>query len=280
MSLAVLPQKQRVALVLQYLGNRFHGWQRQPQQRTVQAELEQAIEAVVQHPVVAHAAGRTDTGVHAAAQVVHFDVVSPIPAPRWAAVLNSRLPEDMLVRASVGVGTDWHARFSASWRRYRYTLYTDRYPNLFLRPFVWHYYQTPLAVDQMQAALQPLVGYHHLAAFQRAGSSRPHAWVEVQAVGCHRRDQFVEIEVQASGFLYGMMRLLVGLLVQVGEGSRSLAEFRDIWINQRRELVKHSAPAQGLCLLQVGYPDPPFPPEAWQETQPLFCFPHRWEQAS
>lgn len=285
MSLSTLPEtlrpeKQRVALVVQYLGTCFHGWQRQPRQRTVQAELEQVISRLVNHSVVVHAAGRTDSGVHAAAQIVHFDVHSPIPAHRWSNVLNSRLPNDILIRASVGVSDHWHARFSACWRRYRYTLYTDRYPNLFLRPYVWHYYQSVLEVDRIQAALQPLLGYHHLAAFQRAGSSRPHAWVEVQEVLCHRRGPFVEIEVQASGFLYGMMRLLVGMLVQVGERSRSVDSFTDIWSNQRRELVKHSAPAQGLCLLRVGYPDPLFPYDAWFDTQPTFIFSESLEKAS
>ena len=269
--LALPPQ--RIALVLQYQGTQFHGWQRQPNQRTIQATLEDTIAAIVDHPVILHGAGRTDAGVHAAAQVAHFEVRSPIPAQRWATVLNARLPPDLLVRASAEVNDRWHARFSAVWRRYRYTLYTDPLPNLFLRPYVWHYYRSPLAVETMQAALNPLLGFHNLEAFERAGSSRPHAWLEVQEVLCRRRcPAFLEIEVQASGFLYGMMRLLVGLLVQVGEGSRTLESFTEIWQNQRREDVKHSAPAAGLCLLRVGYPEFPFPPDVWFETQPLFSF--------
>lgn len=270
--MAALPV-QRIALVVQYLGTHFCGWQSQPQQRTVQGEMETTIAAIVGQPVTVHAAGRTDSGVHAAAQVVHFDVQSPIPPQRWMSVLNSRLPPDVVVRASAAVPDTWHARFSASWRRYRYTLYTDPCPNLFLRPYVWHYYHQPLDASTMLAALRPLLGYHHLAAFQRSGSSRPHAWVEVHEVQCQRRDRLIEIEVQASGFLYGMMRLLVGLLVQVGEGSRSPKDFTQIWMDQRRDLVKHSAPAQGLCLTCVGYPQPPFPPAAWREAQPLYRFP-------
>jgi tRNA pseudouridine38-40 synthase len=259
---------QRVALVIQYTGTNFHGWQRQPNQRTVQEEIETAISIVLKRPVTLHAAGRTDAGVHAAAQVAHFDAEGPIPAHRWADVLNSRLAKDILIRASAKVAPTWHARFSASWRRYRYTLYTDPIPNLFVRPFAWHCYQAPVDESKIQAALTPLIGRHHLAAFHRAGSARPHSWVDVQAAECQRSGPLVYIEVQASGFLYGMMRLLVGLLVQVGRGERAIDSFTDIWVNERRDVVKYAAPACGLCLLRVGYQDFPFPRDVWYDTQP------------
>ncbi|MBD2020363.1 tRNA pseudouridine(38-40) synthase TruA [Leptolyngbya sp. FACHB-36] len=269
---ALLPI-QRVALVIQYLGTHFHGWQRQLNHRTVQEEIETAIEAIVGHPIRIHAAGRTDSGVHAAAQVAHFDIASRIPAHRWADILNARLPQDILIRASAAVGSTWHARFSALWRRYRYTLYTDSRPNLFVRPFSWHYYYEPLDAALIQEALNPLVGRHHLAAFHRAGSRRPHSWVEVQVAECQRRGSFLQIEVQASGFLYGMMRLLVGLLVQVGCGARSPLSFTELWTAQRRDDVRYAAPPQGLCLLRVGYPEFPFPIDAWFDTQPLLVLP-------
>lgn len=262
--------RQRVALVIQYLGTHFHGWQRQPNQRTVQEELETALSQFLKRPVTLHGAGRTDAGVHAAAQVAHFDQTSLIPPSRWATILNSRLPEDILVRGSAPVARDWHARFSALWRRYRYTLYTDKRPNLFVRPLSWHYYHAPLQESLMQAALQPLIGKHHLAAFHRSQSSRRHSWVEVQAAECYRQGPFLHLEIQANGFLYGMVRLLVGLLVEVGSGKRSLDSFQDIWVNQRREVVKYAAPAKGLCLLRVGYRDFPFPANLWFDSQPKF----------
>jgi tRNA pseudouridine38-40 synthase len=272
MNPAVLPT-QRVALVIQYLGTRFHGWQYQSNHRTVQEEIERALTSVIGSAVRIHGAGRTDSGVHAAAQVAHFDAPARIPAHRWADILNSRLPEDILIRGSAVVDSSWHARFSAIWRRYRYTLYTDPVPNLFVRPFSWHYYYQPLNEDLIQEALSPLVGRYHLAAFHRAGSSRPHSWVDVQAAECQRRGSLVSIEVQASGFLYGMMRLLVGMLVQVGRGVRSPLSFTEIWQEERREQVKYAAPPQGLCLLRVGYPEFPFVPEVWFDTQPLFVLP-------
>ena len=265
----------RVALVIQYLGTHFHGWQRQPQQRTVQEEIELALKSVMGRPVTLHGAGRTDAGVHAAAQVAHFDATGSIPAKRWAAILNSHLPEDILIRASDAVDNRWHARFCASCRRYRYTLYTDPQPNLFVKPFSWHYYYDPLDPSLIQAAMNPLIGHHHLAAFHRAGSKRSHSWVEVQAAECYRQGPFIHIEIQADGFLYGMVRLLVGLLVQVGRGQRSPDSFTELWTQQRREEVKYAAPAQGLCLLRVGYPEFPFSPEVWFDTLPKFVLPER-----
>ena len=266
-------ESQRVALVIQYLGTDFHGWQRQLKQRTVQEEIEGAIASMTGYPVVLHGAGRTDAGVHAAAQIAHFDAPVHIPAHRWAAILNGRLPQDVMIRASAAVGETWHARFSALWRRYRYTIYTESCPNLFVRSVAWHYYLSPLNESLMQKALEPLVGRHHLAAFHRAGSKRPHSWVDVQAAECVRRGALIEIELQASGFLYGMVRLLVGMLVEVGSGIRSPQEFTEIWQQQRRDLVKYAAPPQGLCLLRVGYPDFPVSPDLWFDTQPRLLLP-------
>jgi tRNA pseudouridine38-40 synthase len=263
---------QRVALVIQYIGTNFHGWQRQPQHRSVQAEIEDAIALFLGYPVTIHGAGRTDSGVHAAAQVAHFDVTSVVPPQKWATILNSRLPKDILIKASAAVDSNWHARFSAAYRRYRYSLYTEDKPNLFVRSSCWHYYLAPLDETLIQTALKPLIGKHHLAAFRRANSKRVHSWVEIQAAECYREGAFIHIEIQADGFLYGMVRLLVGMLVEVGSGSRAIANFTQLWKEQRREDVRYAAPAHGLCLLRVGYPDFPFPPEIWFDTQPKPVF--------
>lgn len=271
MSSQVAMPNQRIALVFQYLGTHFHGWQRQPNQRTVQEELEKAVSSVQKRTVGVYAAGRTDTGVHAAAQVAHFDANTTIPPQKWAAVLNNILPEDIVVLGSAEVSFDWHARFSAKWRRYRYTIYTDRQPNLFVRRLAWHYYYAPLDESLIQEALNPLVGDRHLAAFHRAGSQRQHSWVEIQEVECYRNGPFMLVEVQANGFLYGMMRLLVGMLVQVGRGQRSLSDFKEIWTSDAREKVKYAAPPHGLCLLRVGYGESPFAPDVWwHDSMPQF----------
>ena len=267
-----LEKTQRVALVIQYQGTHFHGWQRQPKHRSVQEEIEKAISHITGHHITLYGAGRTDSGVHAAAQVAHFNIASRIPPSKWASILNSYLPQDILVRASASVSDSWHARFSAAYRRYRYTLYNEKRPNLFVRPYSWHYYRSPLDESLITAALQPLIGRHHLAAFHRANSGRKHSWVDVQAAECYRDKGLVHIEIQADGFLYGMVRLLVGMLVQVGSGERTAENLTNIWEQERRDEDRYAAPPQGLCLLRVGYRKFPFPPTIWYDSQPKFNF--------
>lgn len=226
----------------------------------MQGVLEEAIATLDPHrPVRAVAAGRTDRGVHAAAQVVHFDVSGPIPARRWAKALNGRLPSSIRVRASTEVPATWHACFSASHRRYRYTLYNGRSPNLFLAPWTWHRYRYRLDEQSMVAVLDDLLGEHDFTAFQRAGSSRSHARTHLQEVVLERQGDLIVTELQATGFLYGMVRLLMGQLVAVGEGRLDPFEFRRRWRSRARHDVKEAAPPQGLCLLRVGYPEPVFP---------------------
>jgi len=261
----------RIALCLQYDGAAFCGWQRQPRDPSVQETLEAAIEALDPHrPALAVAAGRTDSGVHAAAQVVHFDAAGPIPAGRWAKALNGRLPPTIRVRAAAEVPADWHACHSARYRRYRYTIHNGRAPNLFLAPWSWHRYRIRLDEGAMASALQEMLGHHDFAAFERAGSSRSHSRTTLQEVSLERHGDLVVTELQASGFLYGMVRLLMGQLVALGEGRLSAAELRRRWRTGDRASVKEAAPPQGLCLLRVGYEKEIFPRAAWYDCQPRF----------
>ncbi|WP_254940350.1 tRNA pseudouridine(38-40) synthase TruA [Cyanobium sp. Morenito 9A2] len=260
-----------MALCLQYDGAPYRGWQRQPTGLSVQQVLEEAIACLDPdgHARVS-AAGRTDAGVHAAAQVAHFDCAGPIPAQRWPAALNGRLPPSLRVQAAAAVPSDWHACFSAVSRRYRYTIHNARQPNLFLAPFCWHRYQLRLDEQLMRTSLGRLLGHHDFSAFQRAGSSRSHARTTVQEVSVERQGDLIVTEIQASGFLYGMVRLLMGQLVAVGEGRLSPVEFERRWRERARGEVKEAAPPQGLCLLRVGYPEPVFPKAAWYDCQPRY----------
>jgi tRNA pseudouridine38-40 synthase len=265
------PRLRRIALCLQYDGSCFHGWQRQSQAPSVQAQLEAAIaELDPQRPCRTMAAGRTDTGVHAAGQVVHFDACGPIPAQRWPQALNGRLPASIRVRAAAEQPSEWHACFSASYRRYRYTIYNGRTPNLFLAPWSWHRYHQRLDQDAMAAALGGMLGHHDFSAFQRAGSRRAHARTTLQEVSLERDGDLITAELQASGFLYGMVRLVMGQLVAVGEGRLAPREFEDRWRQRQRAAVREAAPPQGLCLLRVGYPEPIFPTTAWYDCQPRY----------
>ncbi len=271
-------QSRRIALRIQYLGSRFCGWQRQAARRTVQGVLEEAIALRAGHPVALYGAGRTDTGVHAAGQVAHFDTTSGIPPTEWARVLNDCLPEDVVVLASAQVPDFWHARFSARWRRYRYLILNRELPDVFWRLFSWQV-RWPLRVEPMADALHSLLGEHSLEAFRRRGSDRPHSRVHVQEVLCQRLGDLVSIEVQASGFLYRMMRLLVGSLEVVGRGELSPQQFVHLWQHNdwSQMRTRYSAPPQGLCLLDVGYAADPFgrrfphPLPFWALPMQEFC---------
>ena len=261
----------RIALCLQYDGSAYCGWQRQPRDPSVQETLEAALAQLdPQRPATVVAAGRTDSGVHAAGQVVHFDAAGPIPAQRWPAALNGRLPASIRVRAAATVPAGWHACFSARYRRYRYTLYNGRTPNLFLTPWSWQRYQVRLDEALMRRALEGMLGEHDFGAFERAGSARSHSRTTLQEVSLERRGDLIEVELQASGFLYGMVRLVMGQLVAVGEGRLSLDSFERRWRTIARDEVKEAAPPQGLCLLRVGYEEEVFPRAAWYDCQPRY----------
>jgi len=202
--------------------------------------------------------------------VVHFDAVGPIPPLRWPKALNGRLPQTIRVRAARAVSHEWHACFSASFRRYRYTIYNGRLSNLFLAPWSWHRYQVRLDEQAMAQALEALLGEHDFSAFQRAGSRRAHARTNLQEVTLERQGDLIVVELQARGFLYGMVRLIIGQLVAVGEGRLEVEAFVERWRRCARHEVKEAAPPQGLCLLRVGYPEPVFPEAACYDCQPRF----------
>ena len=264
----------RIALVIQYDGSGFSGWQNQKNFTTVQGTLEEKIAELDSiRPVKVIAAGRTDAGVHASGQVVHFDSSGPIPINKWASALNGRLPESIKVLEAVHVQSNWHACYSAKYRRYRYSIFNGSYPNLFLQNISWHKYRFRLDVNLMKHALNDLLGLHDFAAFQKAGSNRSNSLTTVQDVSIFRHGDIVTVEIQASGFLYGMVRLLMGQLVAVGEKRLSLEKFRYRWRKGLRSQVKEAAPPHGLCLIRVGYEEKIFSKEKSFDTFPSFSLP-------
>ena len=264
----------RIALVIQYDGKGFKGWQNQKDSITVQGTLEEKIaELDLSKSVKVIAAGRTDSGVHASGQVVHFDYSGPIPTERWTSALNGRLPLSINVLEAVSVPIEWHACYSAKYRRYRYSIFNGSYPNLFLQKVSWHRYRSKLDVDLMRQALTDLLGLHDFAAFQKAGSNRSNSFTTVQDVSIFRNGDIVTVEIQASGFLYGMVRLLIGQLVAVGEKRLSLEKFKHRWRKGLRSDVKEAAPPHGLCLIRVGYEEKIFSKEKSFDTFPSFSLP-------
>ena len=264
----------RIALVIQYDGSGFSGWQNQKNFITIQGTIEEKIEELDPiRPVKVIAAGRTDSGVHASGQVVHFDSSGPIPIKKWASALNGRLPSSIKVLEAVQVPSDWHACYSAKYRRYRYSIFNGSYPNLFLQNISWHKYRVRLDINLMRDALNDLIGLHDFAAFQKAGSNRINSLTTVQQVSICRDGDIVTAEIQASGFLYGMVRLLMGQLVAVGEKRISLEEFKFRWRKGLRSEVKEAAPPHGLCLIRVGYEEKIFSKEKSFDTFPRFSLP-------
>ena len=259
----------RIALCLQYDGTDFCGWQRQPAGKSIQGTLEKVISNLDPYrPIKAVAAGRTDSGVHAAGQVIHFDCCGPIPPRSWASVINGKLPKTIKVREAVLRPLAWHACHSAIYRRYRYTIYNGRKPNLFLAPWSWHRYRFRLDEALMREALEHLLGFHDFYAFQRLGSKRSHSFTTIQDVQLLRQGDLIVFEIQASGFLYGMVRLLAGQLVALGEHRINLETFEQRWKERRRFEVKESAPACGLCLVRAGYKESIFSQAAWYDSFP------------
>ena len=266
--------KNRIALVIQYDGSSFKGWQNQKDSTTVQGTLEEKIAELSPTKLVkVIAAGRTDSGVHASGQVVHFDYSGPIPIHRWASALNGRLPLSIKVLEAVNVPNDWHACYSAKYRRYRYSIFNGSCPNLFLQNISWHRYRTFLDINLMKQALNDLLGLHDFAAFQKAGSTRSNSLTTVQDVSIFRHGDIVTVEIQATGFLYGMVRLLMGQIVAVGEKRLSLEKFIHRWRRGMRSEVKEAAPPHGLCLIRVGYEEKLFSREKSFDTFPSFSLP-------
>ena len=243
----------RIALTIQYDGTHYSGWQKQNNAITVQEILEKELLKITDHTVNTYAAGRTDSGVHASGQVVHFDIESLIPASSYSHLLNNFLPETIRVLESVEVSYNWHACYSAIYRHYRYVINNSKLPNLFLHNWSWHRYQKNLDVVLMSKALIGMEGEHDFFAFQKSGSTRSNSMTNIKKIELKRINNLISIDIKASGFLYGMVRLIVGQLVLVGENKISPAVFYDRWKNKKKNDVKESAPARGLCFVNAVY---------------------------
>ena len=256
------PQR-NFALVVGYDGTDFRGFQYQPAQRTVQGELETALGRITSVPTRVHGAGRTDSGVHATGQVVNFTLHGTLDAPTLVRALNAVLPEDIAVSAARQVEPAFHARFSADARTYAYAIWNapSRCP---VRRRVACYVRTPLSVDAMAEAMRGLVGTHDFAAFSGSltgyrGSERvgpPSTVRHVSHAEWHRRGSAVILTITANAFLPHMVRNIVGASLFVGLGKRNSDDVRRILASRDRRLAPPPAPAQGLCLTRVHYPEP------------------------
>jgi len=260
----------RVALLIQYDGSNFSGWQRQNNANTVQETLEKALFKITNHVVKTFAAGRTDAGVHASGQVVHFDIDFVIPGNRYSDVLNSLLPSTIRILESVEVRDGWHSCYSAIYRHYRYVLNNSKFPNLFIDNWSWHRYQKVLDEGLMSDASMRMEGEHDFFAFQKSGSNRANSITKIKKIDIKRVEDLILFDIKATGFLYGMVRLIVGQLVLVGEKKISPEIFTDRWVNKKKNDVKESAPAKGLCFINAVYEEKVFKKTNEKDFFPVF----------
>ncbi|TMD90848.1 MAG: tRNA pseudouridine(38-40) synthase TruA [Chloroflexi bacterium] len=241
-----------IKVVLEYDGGGFAGWQQQARGRTVEAELKRALRELTGKDHTVYAAGRTDAGAHAEGQVANFRFEGRITAPRLVAALNARLPDDVAALSAEVVPDDFHARYSARWRRYRYR-YLDRPARPALqRGRCWHVAVT-LDVDAMSKAARPLVGKHDWTSYCSASEPACSRVREMRSVKVERRGDFVELELVAEGFLRGLARGIAGGLAEVGRGRKPPQWVGEVLRAKDRRLAPKTAPAGGLTLMEVIY---------------------------
>lgn len=244
---------QRVALGLRYDGTRYHGWQTQAGLITVQQQVELALSRIANHPIHVVCAGRTDAGVHATAQVLHFDTEAERTEHTWISGVNRYLPKDIAVTWAKQVSNDFHARYSAESRSYQYVLYNSSLrPALFDRAVGWCY--RPLDIDLMQQGANYLIGEHDFSSFRGADCQAAHAVRCVQNIEVMRENAWIFVYIRANAFLLHMVRNIVAALVEVGSQRR-----QPEWVKQALEARDRCEAAgmmepNGLYLIGVEYP--------------------------
>lgn len=243
----------RFALGVEYDGSRFSGWESQPRQRTVQSTLESALACVADRRVETVCAGRTDAGVHALVQVVHFDSCAQRAPHEWVLGANSNLPGDISVRWACPVAEDFHARYSAVCRYYRYVIQNRRERSALLRRrAAW--VRSPLDVAPMQAAAAHLLGEQDFSSFRAAGCQANNPVRSVASLTVRRRGELVVIDIAANAFLQHMVRNVAGALMEIGKGKREPGWAKELLEARDRTRGAATAPPQGLYLSRIDYP--------------------------
>jgi len=251
--LTVVPRT--IKLTLAYDGTDFAGWQFQPGQRTLQDTLEQTLLKITGQFSRVFASGRTDAGVHALAQVVSFETESALSAEILQRALNAELPHDMAAAMVEEAPSGFNARRDAKRKRYRYQICDDPVRDVFRRRYAWQLFNR-LDVPAMQRATEALVGKHDFASFETAGSEREtteRTVFELMVTRIKEPDHLIEIEIEADGFLYNMVRNVVGTLVEVGQERQRESWVAEVLAARDRRRAGPTAPPQGLCLVRVQY---------------------------
>lgn len=248
-----------IRLTIEYDGTAYGGWQSQINAPTVQDALLAAIKKVTGEDVKLYGSGRTDSGVHALGQVANFHTAVNIPAERYASALNTCLPEDIAVRASCEAPERFHAQFSAVGKRYRYTVFNHKQHTALYRRTSWHVSQK-LDAGAMRAAAAHFLGTHDFTSFQSTGGVLRETVKTVTRSDIVVEGNFIYFDVAADGFLYNQVRIMAGTLVKVGRHRLAPEDIPLILQACDRERAGYTAPAQGLCLMEVYYDAAPVHP--------------------
>lgn len=264
-----------IALEIEYDGTNYCGWQVQSSRKSqvsslkpkksIQEVLEKTLRKVLQEKIHLAASGRTDAGVHAKAQVANFKTRSTIPSDKLQRALNGLLPADIAVTGVKDVSLDFHSRFGAKSKLYRYTILNRRYPSALLRNTAY-FYPHPLDIRLMRKEARCLLGKHDFKSFCASGSSAKSTirtikrisikvlTCDLQPATCDPEDRsLIVIDIEADGFLYNMARNIVGTLIEIGRGKFPAGSLKKILKSRNRRFAGQTAPSRGLCLLKVGY---------------------------
>lgn len=239
-------------VILEYDGTAYAGWQRQPNQPTIQEAVEAAIRSIAQTSIPVIAAGRTDAGVHALGQVASFITEKPLSPGEWLRALNATLPEDISARSVERVADDFHARYSAVRKLYAYRILHRPERSALERTRAWHLYGK-LNLDAMREAAKHLVGKYDFSSFQGHPTDVENPICNLKRLEIVRDQDIVRIELEADRFLKQMVRAMVGTLVEAGQEKRKPEEMKQILDAKDRRAAGYTAPAYGLYLVRVDY---------------------------
>ncbi len=247
----------RILLTVEYDGTNYAGWQRQINGLAVQQVLEEALQKATKERIVVTGASRTDAGVHALGQAVHFDTESRIPPEKYPFVLNTMLPRDIRVHTGREVPEGFHARFMTCGKRYTYRIVNSRHASAIRRNTHAHV-PLPLDLAPMQEAAKQLLGTHDYAAFQAAGGTAKTTIRTITSAKLVQQGDEIILTVEGDAFLYNMVRIIAGTLIEIGLGRRSVNAFSEAYETLDRLSLGVTAPPQGLELTRVYYPEAAF----------------------
>jgi len=241
-----------IKLTIEYDGTNYHGWQIQDNAITVQQVIQEAVSKLTGEKCELIGSSRTDVGVHALGMAANFKTCSTIPGDRFSFALNNLLPNDIVIKKSEEVSPDFHARFSCTGKKYRYLIYNSPTPSALLRNRAF-YVPKALCVEDMRKAAEYFLGEHDFSAFAAAGGSTKTFVRKISSVSLDKRDDCIQFEITGNGFLYNMVRIIAGTLVDVGMGKISPDAIPKIIESGNRKMAGRTAPAHGLYLVEVYY---------------------------